>query len=528
MLLFTLLSIFVPYDATFYPILSRYNESAFNDHCNASSGLILTLILPDRATDASQKAVDMFTAFVPEISQVVETVIVTSRQVPELYAKINPKQNDAPFIVLLYQGTPQLHIECPAKESELFLTLRFWLSGIRYISLTPKVLFSALGTTPYAFIIMDDDVKVMFDAVSAFTNKFGPTELVVTTDEVFRDIGYPKERFLLYRKEDSAIVPIKKLNETRPDGTIDSSCLFELAVPDYHIMNEEDLQSKNNTFLAFVSSIYSGYVLDMLHELGPEFTTVLVRDKFIRVVEATTRKPIFEEPEIYVFNYEAGYYYPNGQGFHELNVTQPEFRNAIDSYLTKIRNGEIKPKYFSEPIPDYFAEHKTSRKIVGENFKEYVEDPENDVVMLFRSQSISNTFDPLFEEIANDIIKSGTKNIKFGIIDPYQNSSPKPFPHIIQMPHIEIYLRGHKTESESMFGKSNRYSILRFLKQFVSINLEVPEISKEDALDEQESIMSQYNSMTPHLQESAKNYILKQLVPVTNVDPFSSTKNENN
>ena len=116
--------------------------------------------------------------------------------------------------------------------------------SVNVLNTTGEVV-SALDLNKDVFQVKEN-TQVMFDAVTTFTNRFGPTEMVVAVDEVFEELGYKDERFLLFRKVDNAIVPIKKLNETLKDGTISCECLHKLAEPDYHEMVEEDLESKNH------------------------------------------------------------------------------------------------------------------------------------------------------------------------------------------------------------------------------------------------------------------------------------------
>ncbi|OHT03964.1 hypothetical protein TRFO_28617 [Tritrichomonas foetus] len=509
MFLFSLLSIFIPYEATHYPIIFPFNESEFQSFC-VRSGTVVTLVLPDSKTRETENAIALFTEAIPEFSEKSQFAIVTQSQIPNLASSFH-----YPGIYMILLNKARISLSCPFPTDELALatTLYFWTTSPHAASTTVKELYSSLGPTKYAFILRDEQINEGFNPLMQFISLYGSTEMVIATNKVFEELQMEKFKFLLFRRDDSSIVPIENLT--------DFEYFKKLGKPDFGVITEDDLVSKNLTFIGLLANVLDLKAMDTLHDIAPEYKAVHITGNFIRAVEATMRRSIEYLPDVIVFNYESGFYYPNNNSFSGLYLNSEKWLNSVKNYINQIRNNEIKPEFFSEPLPEY-NESEALHRIVGSNFAEFVDDPNNDVLVFFKSEDQSNYIE-MFKQVADDVLGNGTENIKFGFIDPYENSSPRFFPLLIQMPHAELYLRGNKFDSEPLFGEMSRDSILRFLNMNTKINLEFNKLTKEEALREMDSIMSQFQQMPSYLQKKAINYIKQVLTPITEIDPFTIT-----
>lgn len=556
----SLLSIYIPFEATESPTTFPFTEYDFRVFCTKTP-TVIALIVSDQKSSENKKAIERFSNAIVEFSDHTYFLVLNSSQVPQLNSRFEYKK---PYIVLINRAQISLNCEIPEDDLSLATTLHFWTTSLRYTATSSLELYELLGPTKYALILREVDINEGFRILTNFINVYGTTEIIAATDEVFEQINMENDKFLLFRRDDNCIIPVTfDFNTTKNDDNSTNTTNYnytallqkarEYGTPDYSRLEDQDLDYQNYTFLGLIyntdnefkstSSINTintdiSATLENLHNIAPEYKVVLIEQESFNIVESVTHKKIQKVPDLLVFNYKSRFYYPNGGFFDDIPIGSEQLQISAYEYIKKIRNGEIKSVYFSENENDIgHINSKSIKTIVGSNFQDFVDDPENDVMIIFRTKKdqsqvtteTSSSFgltDQDFIQISEEIQKASENanvNLKIGIIDPTNNSSPKQFPFYLHLPHIELYLRGKKDQSKPMYGRIERNSILRFLKvNNIDLGLPVSNLTFNEALWEMESIVRDFPKLEGRYKIDAESYVTKVLQPIVEIEPFNS------
>lgn len=560
LILISLLSVFVPFEATEDPVVFPFAEYDFRLFCTKTP-TVVALIVSDTKSKEDKKAIERFSNAILEFSDHAYFLIFNRSQVPQLNSRFQYKK---PYMVLINRAQLSLNCEIPEDDLSLATTIHFWTTSLRYTAKSADELFELLGPTKYALILREIDINDGFRILSTFIADYGSTEIISATDNVFEQINMKNEKFLLFRRDDNSIsplspqfnLPVNSIDET--NHSLNYTAMIEtakrLGMPNYSRLENQDLNYQNYTFLGLVYNTENAFtstpsistinnnisaVLENLHNIAPEFRVVLVENEFFNIVESITHQEIENTPDLIAFNYKMRYYYPNSGSFKNLTFGSDGWQKNAKEYVEMIREGIINPKYESENGDSMEQTHnKVITAVVGSNFEQFVNDPENDVMMIFRSKNdkesqitteLSSTFglnDKDFIKFSEEILHSleNTQyHLKIGIIDPTLNSSPRGFPYFFNLPHVELYLHDKKDQSRPMFSRVNRNSILRFLKaNNIDHNIPVKNLTFNEALREMESIVSNFSKMPGEAQVMAESYVSKVLEPIVDFNPFNS------
>lgn len=554
--LISILSIYIPFEVTEKPAAFPFTEYDFRMFCTKTP-TVITLIVSDLKSDENKKAIDRFSNAMLEFSDAAYFIILNRSQVPQLSSRFHFKK---PYMVLINHAQISINCEIPEDDLSLATTIHFWTTSLRYTAKSVDDLFELLGPTRHALILRELDINDGFKIISSFVSTVGTTEIISATDKVFEQLDMQKHKFLFFRRDDNTISPLPLSFNTNLDGSNNNTYnyttmiqnVMKLGKPNYSVLESQDLQYQNFTYLGLlydsenefkstsINHINSNIstILDNLHDTAPEFKTVLIGNEFFNAVESVTHQKVETLPDLIVFNYQLGYYYPNDGAFNNIIFGSEKWQNNAKEYIEKIRNDEIEKKYYSENENEVGQIHNNFiNTIVGSNFQQFVNDPENDVLVIFRKKNnqskttteLSSTFglnDEDYIQIAEEIFKSSENDqnhLKIGIIDPSQNSSPKRFPFFLDFPHVELYPKQQKDRSKPLFGRVDRNSIIRFLKDNnININIPIKNLTFNEALLQMEEIVSKFDNLPPVVQFRAQSYVSKVLQPIVDIDPFNS------
>lgn len=551
-LLLSLLSIFIPFESTQETTYFPFAEYDFRLFCTRTP-TVVALVVSDIKSPEDNKAIDRFSKVSPEFSENAYFLVLNRSQVPQLNSRF---QYTKPYMVLINRAQLSLNCEIPDDDLSLVTTIHFWTTSLRYTAKSLDDLFQLLGPTKYAFILRDTDVNDAFRIVIDFISAYGTTEIVTATETVFEQLDMKSDKFLLFRRDDNSITPLTISKNLTDDDNKNQSLNYtelianarKLGTPNYSLLDSQDLEYENFTFLGLIyennfesndKNFDASTVLENLHNIAPDFKVVLIQNEFFNAVESVTHQKIESTPDLIAFNYKMNFFYPNNGYFIDVAFGSDEWKNNAKKYVDLIRNGEIERKYHSEDENDKNQIHTNYiNSIVGSNFQNFVDDPQNDVLVIFRKKNdkqskltseLSSNFgldDNDFIQISEEIIKSSENDqipLKIGIIDPTMNSSPKKFPFFIDLPHVELYPRQQKNHSKSLFGRVDRNSIIRFLKaNNIDLKLTSENLTINEALIQMETIVSKFNKMPAELKLRAESYVSKVLQPIVDIDPFNS------
>ncbi|EAX82844.1 protein disulfide isomerase, putative [Trichomonas vaginalis G3] len=286
---------------------------------------------------------------------------------------------------------------------------------------------------------------------------------------------------------------------------------------------------EDKTFVAISSNRYSPEMKETLYEIGllyEEFVVGYLGPRFTNYAEQTLHYRLQRGKNIVIFNWKQNYYYETSNYFtkdflaKQFNST--EYISRFKEILEDIRNEKLKPVFASEPIPEI---NNTLQKIVGKTYKNFINDEEKDVIVLYTREGCEHcaNFFPVFQNFASEC--SNEDFLKFGYIDITKNSCEGGFPFMEGVPHVRIFPMRNKRDDDSLREGFNRESLIRFVNICGSKKLSVKEPDFDRKAVSQELMKLVYRSQSFPLIEKEK--LKKYLQKVLGTNETSSS-NENN
>lgn len=532
MLVFTLLSIYIPYEKTQDPVIFPFEEYEFQTFCSRAKSVV-SLIVSDPKEEKNQVAIQRFSRAIPEFSNKIQMVTLTQSQVPRLNSIFNYSE---PYLVMISNGQISLNTKIPEDDLGLATILRFWTTSLRFTATTVQELFTLLGPTPYALIMRDNQLNDGFKFLIDYATSLGTTEILTATQNVFDKLDMSNATFIFFRRNDKELIPLTYENLTArsfPSNVTSKTFAhnFELSLNSI---------SENSTIIGLVSQFkYSEAnlaskfndvneslrdALSTLHLNYPEFNVALIHsDDDLKYAESFTQQSFDSNTNsLIVFNREEGYYYPNDDIFQKLTVESPQWNDAVHTYLEKIRDPNNR-RYRSEQLDSSTGPIK---KLVGLNYEQFIKENNNDILILFHDHTNSTdlTFykerEQDYQRMLSELLPH-TSNLDIAIIDPMRNSSPMKYPPLFKLPLFVLYKKDQKDRPICNFEENNLNSLVRFLtNNDVHLDLTPKNLSTEQAVRTIEAILQNLPKMNSDLRFDAMNYINKYLKPVAAFDPF--------
>lgn len=497
------LSIFIPYfksESSNFKTVNDEQLHAIIRDCNS----VLALVVGPFENEISSKLNNIFINSVSFYANFAKFIVLVSSNVPTLVSSFDYQK---PFLVYFKNGQIYYSCECPLDENAFAFLINSWLIGYRDNVNCLDDLKKDLTNNQFTLVSRKNDVQSASLLLYNVMPYIGSCELVIGSDSFFKEVNMSNDKFALYRSQDLTLVPVQNSFESIINGSI----------PTYKVFNKNDFNEENLEYLVLITDQFKNEYHDIFYKLTkeyPEYKIGAVTSEGYPAIQVIISKSISYIPDLFLINPSEGYYYPNNNLFQNKSLKSKSFASKIKCYINDIRAKKINPIYFSEELPQE-NNNTYVHKVVGLNYQEFIQDDNNDVVILYSpSFGPKEVFD-MFNEVALSL--KGEK-IKFGIYDNIRNASPMKLPEFVQIPHIEIFPKGDKNNSKPMLSLMNKNGLYRFLKEYSKVNISVQNITQREAFKELETLRAVYEKLSEKTQKLITKYIETNLSNISNTN----------
>lgn len=355
---------------------------------------------------------------------------------------------------------------------------------------TLSQLLPMLGSTMFNLFVTKKKVNEAVMVRNAVGGKLGVINIIQMTKELLNSFGIDENKLGFFRRDDLYTVPVStNLRE-----------VFRATVPAYKILKNIDLNNQKKIVFALIDNTLKRSYKEVMFEVGlrfPQFLVGFVGPQLKAVVERTTNENYYHSPSVAVFNVDKNIHYNATDFFGDL-YNQPFFVekwiNAACKMLNQLDQGKISPIFVSEEIPPVSGTNV--QKLVGKTYEDYINDPEKDVVVLYKRDGCVHCkeFFPKFLDFAKECADANVNTVKFGYIDIIRNSGKVPFPYMRGVPHVHIFPAKNKTDDSPIRGGNERSTLIYLINRYGSykVPFEQPPLDKEAiAIELMEMIMNQ-------------------------------------
>ena len=472
-------SVFVPYSKTVLPAVHQLNDETFRTFKPTHQTLI-ALIIPDNYPIERQTfMLTLFSSAIPFYSDIANFVFFKSSEAPTLVSSIPAS---LPAVVFFFKARLVFSCPLPMSETTLSYLLGSWLDPDYGLAKTKEDLYSALCGVPLAMITKENlAVNASFHLVKALP-QIGSCILVKVTEQLFNEIVLENGRnrrpmlscdYAMFRLSDRTIMPI--YNEY--DVNITESGIYNASKPFFCLLTENMITTHDQVYAVYFDLEYNeSKYSDILYRLAEKhymnrpnlhFQFVVVTPENFHYISQVTRDNI-TAPNFLVFSYFDGYYYPHNDDLTGFDMTENRWLEVANDYLSDIENGKINRKYFSEKEETEPLNGLT--KVVGSTYPNFVNDPDNDVLMLFYDNQEKGEDAIKQYKIFSNILKCD--NLKVGYINIAENSSPQRYPILFDVPMVCLFPAKNKTDVRPMFYTISSDNIFRFVNSSMTLSHE--------------------------------------------------------
>ncbi|KAH0792712.1 hypothetical protein GPJ56_003335 [Histomonas meleagridis] len=403
---------------------------------------------------------------------------------------------EEPSILLYKNGALVTHFDADVTETSL---INFISSFVNDPISSLSGLYKVIGQNPYAIIATQIFLDKAIEIQRNITSLRGFPDLIVVEPKVIREIGFDTDTLIIYRSQDSTFTNIQA-----------SDNLEKILTPSFTLQDIDSLTESSfyGDIVMIIDSNESHYdnlgdIFYELHEKHPNFHFVIGDNSTQEIVQYLIGDQ-FSLPYFIIFNlYNRSYY--------EFNQTFINDTNFIDNFLQEIETKQVSPSYMSQQIPNNTNEFVN--EIVGLNYEEFVDDVEEDSVILFYTNKTSkeeSVFE-YFKQAAKEI-KELNLPIKFGEINIELNASPKQFPFFIDLPHIHYFNTKDKIETEVFAYPSYEYIVALVKMSCKRENVEIDYIEiDESEVKELYQRLDEIKDDLPQEQYNKSFFFIKEL-----------------
>jgi hypothetical protein len=360
-------------------------------------------------------------------------------------------------------------------------------------------LFPRLGRLPLSYLVNDTEASESIWTLAEIAPYLQPCNVLLVRGSVFKDLGFEKEECLLYRHTDRTLVAVRpKLAD-----------IYNASFPWGGKLSAEDFDHAR-LIGGYTDEKYDPVRHALLYELGKQLPDirvgVLERADFDNIGRLVP--PVGVVPDFLIMEYYKGAYFPF-DGMKGLDISDERWLKRALEYGQGVVNRSIEEKFVSE-IASKVSNRGSVTRVTGETYREFVEDPERDVVMLFYAAFDSGNVDTAaLEAAAKAMLDEGIETVKFGFINAFRNACRCRMPTMAWNPQLNLFRADNKTQPVPYLGSMNRGAILRFLKEYAAkpINAEVAHITADDAVREKSLLLEKMQDMHRSLLPYAQKYL---------------------
>ena len=501
-LFFSLISsIFIPYEATETGKIGFLANESFNEVFQYERFMLLVVDENAREVEISKTS---FAVASTTVSKKCEFAYISVKEIPEITEKI---YLDLPYVIYFKKGEKQCAFDLPIEESLVISQINYILDGPTKIANSISDLNKFVSNLDYTIIsrvqFSDDAYNLMIDNIEDMTT----CGILLATNEVFNETGFDNENYLLFRRDDTVLLPF--------NGT--SEGITDIIMPLYFQATLEDFQYDKGMSVVFMtpeykeSDTFHDIFLTFAEKYKDDFNFRIITEENFHIADRLLGRDLEIVPDTAIADITEGTYYDTHE-FDGLEINET-WKEKMTTFLDKIKAGQIEKSYLSEPIPtqDEIDQDEITR-IVGKTFADFINDTEKDTFVMFGTKETYRGLDVLFNNIIHDLNMSD--KVKFGAIDIFRNSH-KDFPFLVQIPHIELYKKGENRETRKLFGNNDEKHYKLFIKENTDIDIEVEQLNEQECFFDKIYVNSKLQTYDNATKEEALRYIqrLEKICP---------------
>ena len=439
-------SSFLPYSVTNNVYLDILSDKQF---AKAQKRLpkIATLVI-DEEDPYSRDYEYIFSKLPTIFSSELQFCVITSASAKKTYSHLKLR---SPSIVFTTNAQLSFVIPFPATESELIAVISYFMSSNSKMITDKKELYDSLGATAYTLIATPKLLEIADQIRISLSDIYGIFTVLCVSPELLKELGFQPYKLLIYRQSDKVLTEI--------GSTQDS--IRRAITPNVitHIRREEIEGSASPLALLVTNRKLTGDekkgILDLAQQY-PEYafcSADIEETDFVQ--ELLINSHLYTDivaPYFLVFHPQEYYFYPHGNKEFTLE--------SAHKYLEEIAKGSIKKVFPSEPLP-ITQSSPFLTKVVGQNYEQFVNDEDKDVLMFYLYEENEQTLD--FPRYVASYLNQ--TEIKCGYIYLRLNSAPVGFPTLFGNPHIQFFPAYKKDLNSTYYGSRGIFSLLNFLRR---------------------------------------------------------------
>lgn len=353
------------------------------------------------------------------------------------------------------------------------------------IALTKNDLYSIIGDLNFAILApTQEKFELSLKLHENVSSSFGEVDVIKISPELLIELGFDSKSTVLFRKEDSCIVPLKTGSKNFND---DVHSFYDASKPVYKLYQGADFINEDFQMFFLTSPKLTDEMRDFLYEIALvylQYNFGWLKSEYLPIGQHMTQNTFENKLGMHFGNVARRWYVDLEDIFTYEFIRQPfdkkKWTQRTEKAIQVIENGR-KRIYVSEPIPQS-TPGSLIKKIVGLSYKDFINDPDHDILMLYitSNNTLWRDFKPSYINFVKEFNRTGKTFLKFGWIYLDRNSSEEPFPYIPSIPHLELFPAKNKSKHEMIRGGKSRDNIVRFLKNkcLEEFPLEAPEADK--------------------------------------------------
>ncbi|OHT01645.1 hypothetical protein TRFO_31469 [Tritrichomonas foetus] len=543
LLLFSILQIFIPYHdpVPLLPVLTDYEVTELSKHTP-----VIALALADD---------DQFNIEIIQDIEEIATYFVDIRFSildPESADYVSKEQDGPlPSLFLYHEQCILASYLYPDSNSFILSLCKIIQTNLRNenpteISTLPQ-LYLSVSSCPFTILTTQSNYPQALNLHQRIGSQLGIIDLLNISNSLMHQL-FPKNDnnqknenenenilnendeelvFGLFRKEDKIITNIRfSVKE-----------LIQKSIPVYRFLMATDILDPSNLVFSLFSHKIGEEEREFLYKLSKSFPNFiigfggLIVDYISNFAEGISGD---DNHQILVFNLPNGVFYDSFKYFGNTQFNLDEWTNQAIKMLNDINENILLRSYISEPENDDEAQSEVKNilksgenahvdvndefyhycvKVVGKNYENFVNDPNHEIVMLYKKEDcpFCRIFFPEFLEFTKECFDKNMTHLKFGYIDITKNSSPKPFPYMPGVPHVHFFPKLNKSDDYPIYVERNRNGLIRLLKEnsVFDIPFEAPEIDKTQYSVELMKLLMNSNEIPEEAQAKLFQYIVK-------------------
>ena len=410
---------------------------------------------------------------------------------------------------VIKNGEVQHCFPLPDTSSTFFSMIDFFSTQEKHVFNSKEDLIQYLGLSSYSILSPPENLTHAFYLQNTSSPSMGYIEIILCTKELIHEMtNNETTTFGFYRLEDDYIQAIG-------DETED---VYLASYPIFRILRDDDFNDPTFPVVALFSEYLTVDQKNFLISIAEQNQSFIYGWADQTLAKRVNALSPLRKDALYdiAFVSLAGNYYYNVQSIftddfvNKIEFSSEEWTAKTMEAIEKIKIGEIKAQYRSEPVPDY---NPVLQKVVGKTYVDFISNSTSDCLMLFMRPSCPHCsrYLPEFMNLAQEFFDNKV-NLRFGYIDVTKNSCEMKYPSMPGVPHLVLF-KENGTKHRAIWCERERTEIIRYLKE--ESNAEIPiEIPPPDLKKLSKHLFTMMMTMSNEIEDSEQkdfqNYLESQ------------------